>query len=111
MKKRRPMGKDKGELDVLSADDIKLKEYIAQVLKEQFTLQDLLKIGVAINSNDRFERHYGVIGLRKILSVDGPPIQQVIDLNFVPILIEFMKNDKEPILQVIFLEGAYLSPL
>lgn len=36
--------------------------------------------------------HYGVIGLRKILSVeDGPPIQMVIDANMVPRLLEFIK--------------------
>ncbi len=51
------------------------------------------------------KKHYGVIGLRKILSVeDGPPIQVVIDANLVPRLLEFIKQDIELHLQ---LEAAW----
>lgn len=35
--------------------------------------------------------HYGVIGVRKVLSVEIPPVQAIIDANLVPKLIEFMK--------------------
>ena len=64
-------------------------------------MDDFYKVLQAINSQDRFQQHYGAIGLRKILSIDGPPIQPVIDSNLVPRLIEFMQNENEPHLQVL----------
>lgn len=107
MKKRRPNIKDQNKLQELENSGVKLdpntaalKEYIDKVLQEKFTMADFFKILEAILSNDRFKQHYGVIGLRKILSIDGPPIQPVIDSNLVPRLIEFMQNDNEPHLQV-----------
>jgi hypothetical protein len=51
----------------------------------------------AIQTNDIFRQHYGIIGLRKILSIEPkPPIQEVIDNDLVPILMKFLKQDKEP---------------
>lgn len=107
MSKRRPQIKDQNKLQALEASGVKLdpnttalKEYIDKVLQEKFTMNDFFKILDAINSQDRFKQHYGVIGLRKILSIDNPPIQPVIDSNLVPRLIEFMQNENEPHLQV-----------
>jgi len=111
MAKRRPQIKDVNKLQALENAGIKLdantaalKEYVDKVLQEKFTMQDFFQILNCINSQDRFEQHRGVIGLRKILSIDNPPIQPVIDSNLVPRLIEFMQNDKEPHLQ---LESAW----
>ena len=44
--------------------------------------------------------HVGVFGIRKILSVNVPPIQLIIDSNLINPLIEFMQNNKYPRLQV-----------
>ena len=45
--------------------------------------------------------HQGIIGIRKILSVDkNAPIQLVIDANLVPKMIQFMKQIKFPRLQM-----------
>lgn len=72
--------------------DLELREYVENCLKRTYTLADFNDIAVCINSEDRMKKHYGVIGLRKILSVeDGPPIQVVIDANLVPRLLEFIK--------------------
>lgn len=85
--------------------DQELKALIDQWLKKNYDVSELLQLVEAANSNDRAKQHYGVIGLRKILSNEqGPPIQAVIDANMVPRLIQFMQNEKEAHLQ---LEAAW----
>jgi importin subunit alpha-1 len=44
--------------------------------------------------------HEGIIGLRKLLSADQPPIQRVIDLNLVPKMIDLIKQQTYPYLQM-----------
>ena len=62
---------------------------------------DFTKVVEAFNSQDRFQQYYGTIDLRKLLAnEDHPLIQPVIDANLVPRLIEFMKIESEPYLQV-----------
>ena len=42
----------------------------------------------AIHESDVLRQHYGMIGVRKILSIaDNPPIQAVIDAGLVPRMI------------------------
>lgn len=42
----------------------------------------------AIHDPDILQRHYGTIGIRRIMSlVDDPPIQAIIDCGVVPRLI------------------------
>lgn len=54
-----------------------------------------------IQSNDIDTKHRGVIGVRKIISVDNePPIQQVIDAQLVPIFIEMCRQKTFPQLQL-----------
>jgi hypothetical protein len=100
--------KSHGMLDALTAGGSQnedLKKYIDSCLMRNFAMEDFFGILEAINTNDRFKQHFGVIGLRKILSIEeGPPIQPVIDANLVPKLIEFMQRDDEPHLQ---LEAAW----
>jgi len=44
-------------------------------------------------SDDILRQHYGLIGIRKILSIaDNPPIQPVIDAGLVPKMIEYVKQ-------------------
>jgi hypothetical protein len=43
----------------------------------------------------------GMIGIRKIVSVhENPPIQAVVDAELVPLMIEFIKQQKHPQLQL-----------
>jgi len=70
-----------------------------------FTLCNLSQLVEDINSKELFNQYRGAIGVRKLLSVDNPPIQPMIDANLVPRMIEFMKIDHEPQLQ---LEAAWV---
>jgi importin subunit alpha-1 len=54
-----------------------------------------------ILDQDIIKQHYGLIGIRKILSVaDNPPIQPVIDSGLVPRMIEYVKQIDYPQLQL-----------
>jgi len=87
------------------AQDPQLRELVDQWLKRNYDISELFSLVEAAASGDRMKQHYGVIGLRKILSNEqGPPIQSVIDANMVPRLINFMQDEKEPHLQ---LEAAW----
>ena len=108
MTKRNLANNTEDQLMVLESNEgdqeqsaLALKEYIKSVLLEEFTMADFAKIAEAINSQDRFQQHYGVIGLRKLLSKDDPPIEDVINFNLGPRLILFLQNEKEPHLQVL----------
>lgn len=55
----------------------------------------------AINDQNILKQHYGMIGVRKILSVaENPPIQAVIDAGLVPRMIEYVKQSEYPQLQL-----------
>lgn len=55
----------------------------------------------AINDSNILKQHYGMIGVRKILSVaENPPIQAVIDAGLVPRMIEYVKQSEYPQLQL-----------
>jgi len=55
----------------------------------------------AINEPNILRQHYGMIGVRKILSVpENPPIQAVIDSGLVPRMIEYVKQSEYPQLQL-----------
>ena len=50
---------------------------------------------------DPLKQHYGMIGIRKILSiVENPPIQAVIDAGLVPRMIEYVQQTDFPQLQL-----------
>jgi hypothetical protein len=50
----------------------------------------------SIRNGSRFEKHQGIIYLRKLLSSQkGLPIQETLDLNAVPMLIELAKDTSE----------------
>jgi len=78
---------------------------IDSALKKVFTLQEFYQLIECVFSNDVLKQHYGVIGIRKILSIEeGPPIQMVIDANLIPKLIEYIQSETFPHLQ---LEAAW----
>ncbi len=55
----------------------------------------------AINEGNIVNQHYGMIGVRKILSIaENPPIQAVIDAGLVPKMISFVKQSEYPQLQL-----------
>lgn len=91
-----------GGLLLENPENSKLKQFIDTIQERTFSLQDLPDLLKMIQSNDRFEKHLGVIGLRKVIGVDAPPIQSIIDSHVIPFLVEFMLNDDEPYLQAIF---------
>ena len=55
----------------------------------------------AFSDNDIIRQHFAMIGVRKILSIaDAPPIQAVIDAGLVPRMIEYVKQQDFPQLQL-----------
>lgn len=90
-------------------ENMQLTDYIDQLNARNFDMSEFPQIVEAMKSDDRFKKHFGFIGLRKLLSVDNPPIQTVIDANVLPILIEYMQKDDEPHLQVIYSGNYQLS--
>jgi len=53
-----------------SVENIELRKCINEWLQKQFRQEEFLELVAAINNpeNDRLKQHYGMIGLRKILS-------------------------------------------
>ena len=61
----------------------------------------LAKLNTAINEGNIIEQHYGMIGIRKILSIaENPPIQAVIDAGLIPKMITYVKQTEYPQLQL-----------
>ncbi len=55
----------------------------------------------AIHDPDILKQHYGVIQIRKLLTMKGnPPIQQIIDAGLIPKLIAYSKQTDYPQLQL-----------
>ena len=91
--------------DNLNEDSEKLTVLVYECLKKTYTMEDFPFLVDSIFSKDVQKQHMGVIGLRKILSIEeSPPIQLVIDANLVPRFIEFLQNEELPHLQ---LESAW----
>ena len=62
--------------------------YPLRFLKNRYHLETLPELVKAIQDPDIVRQHYGLIGVRKILSIaDFPPIQPIIDAGLVPKLI------------------------
>lgn len=82
----------------------KMIDFLVTVFKEvtEADIKDLISnLGqvknMILNGNDVFQRHKGVIILRRILQGgDKNLIQKVIDLNLVPVLIQLMGDITQP---------------
>jgi importin subunit alpha-6/7 len=75
--------------------------HIFRFLSSTYTLENFNELLQSINSDDILRQHYGLIGIRKILSIaDNPPIQPVIDAGLVPKMIEYVKQLEYPQLQL-----------
>jgi len=74
-----------------------LKLLIDQELKRDPNNSNFSSFIDDINSEDRFRKHAGVIGLRKLLCQEqNPPIQRALDAGVIPKLIEFAQLEHEP---------------
>ena len=60
---------------------------------------------IAIRSSNIINVHRGIIGIRKLLSINNPLVQTVIDSGIVPQLIELIKQHEFPQLQM---EAAWI---
>ena len=64
-------------------------------------MEVLPELIAAFSDPDIIRQHFGMIGVRKILSIaDSPPIQAVIDAGLVPRMIEYVKQQDFPQLQL-----------
>ena len=43
---------------------------------------------------DILARHRGLIGIRKVISVDNPPIQHIIEAGLVPLLVSYLSQEE-----------------
>ena len=67
--------------------------YLLRFLKNKYHIETLPELVKAIQDPDIVKQHYGLIGVRKILSIaDFPPIQPIIDAGLVPKLIEYVQQ-------------------
>lgn len=65
------------------------------------TDNDFTNLVTAIYEPDIIKQHYGIIGIRKLLSrAQNPPIQIVIDAGLVPKLIKYVQQTEYPQLQL-----------
>ena len=69
------------------------KEVYENLVSEEIQPTDFSKIINLFNSQNIDEKFKGLIGIRKLLSIDpNPPIQEIIDLKLVPQLINLLDN-------------------
>lgn len=70
-------------------------------MSKTYELKDLYELVKKAESQDVYLQHEGIIGIRKLLSMEMLlPIQAVIDANMVPRMIKFLANNDMPRLQV-----------
>lgn len=66
-----------------------------------YYLKDLYELVKKAEGQDIYEQHEGMIGIRKLLSMENQhPIQAIIDSNMVPRMIKFLSNNEHPRLQI-----------
>jgi hypothetical protein len=88
--------------------DPRFKEYVrkynwenCRLHRTSFSIINLKELINALNDPDVTKQHYGIIGIRRILSVAAtPPIQKIIDAGVVPKLIELIGQEQYPQLQL-----------
>ena len=69
------------------------KDVYTQLTNEEINIKDFSKIINLFRSQNIDEKFKGLIGLRKLLSIESTaPIQEIIDLNIVPELINLLDN-------------------
>ena len=77
-----------------------IMEYFHILNKTDFDLSHFLLLMDLILSKEEHKLLFGIVGLRKLLSlIDNPPIQNVIDANLLPILLSLVGRNDFPRLQ------------
>lgn len=70
-------------------------------VKQTYTMSQFNELLANLHDSDIIKQHYGLIGIRKLLSIyDMPPIQQAIDAGLVPVFIQYVKQTNFPQLQL-----------
>lgn len=81
-----------------------MKPVIQEMLEMQVEVSQFNEFIKHLEDVDRIKRHRAIIGLRKCLSLQTddvqPPIQETIDNNIVPLLVQMMRNTSEPHIQI-----------
>ena len=66
-----------------------------------FTLEMLPDLARAVQEQDIIRVHFGMIGIRELLSItDNTPIQIILDTGLIPLMIELVKQHEYPQLQM-----------
>lgn len=77
-----------------------IMEYFQILSKTEFELPHFLYLIELICSKEDHKVLFGIVGLRKLLSlIDNPPIQNVIDANLLPVLLQLILKEDFPRLQ------------
>lgn len=81
-------------------DGMDIMEYFQILSKTKFEIPHFLLLLELIVSKEDHKVLFGIVGLRKLLSlIDNPPIQNVIDANLLPILLTLISRSDFPRLQ------------
>jgi len=84
----------------VSLENEDFEELLKEWQMRNYTLKDFPGLLKALNSSQMEQQHYGVIGIRRLVSKDqDPPIQEVIDANVIPRLVGFTEKYEDPQLQ------------
>ena len=97
-------GKSKGytiiEAEAAWVEGMDIMEYFHILNKTDFDLSHFLYLMDLILSKEEHKLLFGVVGMRKLLSlIDNPPIQNVIDANLLPVLLSLVGRNDFPRLQ------------
>ena len=85
------------EAEGLYQDGMDIMEFFAILNKTEFHVQHFIDLIKLIYEKDDHKILFGIVGLRKLLSlIDKPPIQNVVDANLIPVLLTLASTSKVP---------------
>lgn len=88
------------EAESLYQEGMDIMDYFKILAKTEFEIPHFLLLIELICEKEDHKILFGIVGLRKLLSlIENPPIQSVIDANLLPILISLMGRTDFPRLQ------------
>eukprot|EP01017_Pseudomicrothorax_dubius_P048810 TRINITY_DN895_c0_g2_i3.p1 TRINITY_DN895_c0_g2~~TRINITY_DN895_c0_g2_i3.p1 ORF type:complete len:504 (+),score=139.48 TRINITY_DN895_c0_g2_i3:61-1512(+) len=89
-----------------TVEEEQMNSHIDACLKRKYEEAEVPILIKAALSDNFAEQFFGIVGLRKILAQQSDsPIQEIIDANLIPRLLEYMQDDSKPHLQ---LEAAWV---
>lgn len=88
------------QADAMWQEDMDIMDYFQILLKVQFELPHFLYLIEMICTKEDHKILFGIVGLRRLLSlIENPPIQNVIDANLLPLLFSLIGRTDFPRLQ------------